>query len=151
MCTASLKTVTIYVNRVPVVVSCKAVMQSVVEALVQILVYAGASCHTIKIVAATLVKTVKVVLTNFYKIKDSNIKQTLAHLKIQKNAKLAGATGPDIYQSCGTGYCITNILLEQFQFDDNMFDIFKLATGSSMTLTDLENEVGSAYVMKDPL
>lgn len=81
---------------------------------------------------------------NFYKIKDSKKYKAnpSAFEDPEKCQACPGATGPDIYQSCGTGYCITNILLEQFQFDDNMFDIFKLATGSSMTLADLENEVG---------
>jgi len=81
---------------------------------------------------------------NFYKVKDSKRYRNnpSAFEDPEKCLPCPGAVGPDISQSCGNGYCITNILLQQFSNNNAMFDTFKFATGSTMTLADLESEVG---------
>tara|TARA_A100001015_G_scaffold70279_1_gene77856 strand:+ start:473 stop:2176 length:1704 start_codon:yes stop_codon:yes gene_type:complete len=88
---------------------------------------------------------------NFFKIKNSKkYKNNPSGFEDpEKCQPCPGATGPDILQSCGNGYCITNILLDEFRFDSALFDTFKLATGNTMDLIQLEDEIGECICYDD--
>lgn len=68
---------------------------------------------------------------NFYKIKNSKAYKDNPSLfdDPEKCQPCVGAISEDIVDSCGLGYCITEILLDEFRNDNNLFQTFQLATG----------------------
>ncbi len=83
---------------------------------------------------------------NFYRVKKSKAYKDNPELfdDPEKCQPCPGAISEDIVDSCGVGYCITEILLDELHADTAKYDAFQLATGNIDAVAyHRENNIGT--------